>query len=155
MANEDASAPKAAELIQLLLRASHYIQQEFEAQLVALDMPVQLSGPRLRLLLTVWKSDTIRMNELAIKLGLKARTITEHVDSLESDGLITRIPDPKDRRATLLQLTEEALAHVSRVRYIQEQISERLLQSFSAVQSKDLYELLTLFFDGKEIDFVC
>lgn len=155
MSFQDIGGPKAAEVVQLLLSAAHYIQQEYEVQLTTSDMPFHLSRPRVRLLLTVWNAETIRMNELAIKLGLKARTITEHVDALERDGLIRRIADPNDRRATLLQLTEEAQSHVHRIKADQEQISEKLLQSFSAKQRTDLIELLTLFFDGKEIDFVC
>lgn len=155
MSFQNTDGPKASEVVQLLLRASHYIQQEYEVQLAASDQPFQISRSRVRLLLTVWNADIIRMNELAIKLGVKARTITEQVDALERDGLIRRIADPHDRRATLLQLTEEAQAHVHRIKADQEQISESLLQNFSDKQRTDLSELLTLFFDGKEIDFVC
>lgn len=34
------------------------------------------------------------------------RTITEAIDSLERDGLVARFPDPTDRRAKILALTE-------------------------------------------------
>jgi len=95
------------------------------------------------------------MNELANKMGLKPRTITEHVDAPERDGLIQRIAYPDDRRATLLQLTEEAHSQVRRIKEDQEQISEKLLMNFTPKQRSELIELLTLFFNGKDIDFVC
>ena len=148
-------APKAGEVLQLLLRASHLIKHEFETQLATIGLPFQISGPQLRLLLTVWQAESIRMNELAIKLGVKARTVTEHVDTLEREGLITRIPAPDDRRATLLELTEKALPHVEYVRAAQEQISECLLQNLSMEQKVQLYELLTQFFDNTDFNFVC
>ncbi|KEQ22112.1 MarR family winged helix-turn-helix transcriptional regulator [Paenibacillus tyrfis] len=151
----DTSVPKSAELIHLLRHAAHYIQQEFEAELTNLDLPFQLSGTRLRLLLTIWRANAIRMNELAIKLGVKARTITEHIDALERYGLVTRVPDPNDRRATLLQLTKEALTHIDQLKDIPEQVSKILLQKFSDEQRIQFYELLTLLFNGKEFDFDC
>lgn len=155
MSGQDSSGPQATEVVQLLLRAAHYIQQEYEALLAASEQPFQLSGSRTRLLLTVWSADTIRMNELAVKLGVRPRTVTEQVDALERDGLLKRIADPHDRRATLLQLTEEARCQVHRIRAYQAQISESLLEGFTSQQRADLKELLSIFFDGKEIDFTC
>ncbi|MDG0809558.1 MarR family winged helix-turn-helix transcriptional regulator [Cohnella rhizosphaerae] len=139
----------------MLLRATHYIQQEFEARLSSSDLPFPLSGSRIRLLLTVWGAGTIRMNELAGKLGVKARTVTEQVDALERDGLIRRIADPYDRRATLLELTDEARCQVHRIKARQAQISESLLRGFTAQQRSELSALLTIFFEGKETDVSC
>lgn len=45
--------PAAIDVIHSLIRATHYIQREFETQLSTLSMPFQLSGPRLRLLITI------------------------------------------------------------------------------------------------------
>jgi Transcriptional regulators len=150
MSNKTTTNPNSAEVIQLLMHASHHVHQEFEVALASSSQSVQVSGPRGRLILAVWEVNTIRMNELAIKLGVKARTITEHVDSLERDGLIKRLPDPNDRRATLLQLTDEALIHVHRIQADQEQISEKLLRNFSVAQRVQLVELLTKFFNANE-----
>lgn len=155
MTDSDTGDSKAAEVVQLLLRATHYIQQEFETRLSSSDLPFQLSGSRIRLLLAVWGADTIRMNELAGKLGVKARTVTEQVDALERDGLIRRIADPNDRRATLLQLTDEARCQVHRIKAHQAQISESLLRGFTAKQRSELSELLSALLNGKETDFSC
>ncbi|MEC0239854.1 MarR family transcriptional regulator [Paenibacillus dokdonensis] len=144
----------AVEVLDLIFRATRYIQHEYEIKLESLSLPFQLSGPRLRLLLMVWRAEKIRMSELASKLGVKPRTVTELVDALERDGVIHRIPDPNDRRATLLHLTEEALNQINRVRSVQMQISDEILQKFSEEQRTQLHELLSAFFEGKEIDFV-
>jgi DNA-binding MarR family transcriptional regulator len=51
-----------------------------------------------------------RPSVLAAEFGLAPRTITELVDTLERDGLVTRQPDPTDRRALLVALTSEGEA---------------------------------------------
>jgi DNA-binding MarR family transcriptional regulator len=53
-----------------------------------------------------------RVSGLAAGLGLDATTVTRHLDDLESRGLVTRRPDPSDRRATLVRLTPHAVARL-------------------------------------------
>lgn len=48
----------------------------------------------------------LRVSELAERLQIAARSATEVVDSLQEAGLVQRTPDPKDRRAVLLTLTD-------------------------------------------------
>jgi DNA-binding MarR family transcriptional regulator len=60
---------------------------------------------------------------LAAGSGVAARTITDAVDGLERDGLVTRQADPTDRRASLVALTSEgkealAVAAASRERLL-------------------------------------
>jgi DNA-binding MarR family transcriptional regulator len=43
---------------------------------------------------------------LAGLLGFAPRSVTEAVDGLERDGLVTRTEDPNDRRARIITLTE-------------------------------------------------
>jgi DNA-binding MarR family transcriptional regulator len=47
-----------------------------------------------------------RLSELAEHLHIAARSATEVVDDLQRRGLVERRPDPADRRATLVALTE-------------------------------------------------
>ena len=48
----------------------------------------------------------MRLRELSDHLHIAARSTTEVVDALEQRGLLERRPDPTDRRATLIELTE-------------------------------------------------
>ena len=48
-----------------------------------------------------------RLGSLAQAFGLDPSTITRQVQALEHARLVARQPDPKDRRASLLQLTDE------------------------------------------------
>lgn len=68
-------------------------------------------------------SKGIRMRDLAESVLISKSGLTSLVDRLEHRGLIARVPDPADRRATRIQLTPDganvfrtaARAHVSDV----------------------------------------
>jgi len=70
--------------------------------------------PRLRVLEALHCQGPAKMKSLADALGLSARNMTAVADSLESEGLLRRVAHPTDRRATLLELTEDGLAAADR-----------------------------------------
>lgn len=47
-----------------------------------------------------------RSTDIAAALGFAPRTVTEAIDGLERDKLVVREPDPKDRRAKIVSITE-------------------------------------------------
>src|ERR1700759_4356589 len=53
--------------------------------------------------------DGMRLTELASKAGLTKQSVGEIVDDLTRLGYIERFPDPTDKRAKLLRLTEKGL----------------------------------------------
>jgi DNA-binding MarR family transcriptional regulator len=44
------------------------------------------------------------------------RTVTDVIDVLERDGLVTRVPDPTDRRSIHAQLTEGGLERLEAIK---------------------------------------
>ena len=81
-----------------------------------------LSFPRAKVLWTLQKSGPLRASSLAEQLDCAAATATELVDALAKDGLAVRTPDPRDRRAVLIDLTpagrevaKVSLAHKRRI----------------------------------------
>lgn len=143
------------DVLHTLVRATHYIQREFNTQITAIDIPFQVSAPRLRVLSAVSEAGKIRMNELAIVLGIKARTVTDFVDALESDKLLVRIPDPTDRRATLIQITELAQTHLNHILAVQAEAADKLLGNLSIAQRNQLFDLLHLLIENKDADLSC
>lgn len=95
------------------------------------------------------------MNELAVKLGIKARTVTDFVDALEQDKLLVRIPDPTDRRATLIQLTELAQSNIEKVLAVQDIIADNVLENLSSEQQKQFFDLLSQLISNKEVSETC
>ena len=48
----------------------------------------------------------LRLGHVASALDVAPRSVTSKVDAAEADGLVRRIADPTDRRATLIELTD-------------------------------------------------
>lgn len=44
--------------------------------------------------------------ELAAAVGIQGATLTQHLNTMENDGLLTRRRDPSNRRVHLVELTE-------------------------------------------------
>ncbi|OCT14514.1 MarR family transcriptional regulator [Paenibacillus pectinilyticus] len=137
-----ASPPSAGDVLQLLIRTTHRLHTQFEDHLSSLGIPAYLTGPRVRVLIAIEEAGTIRMSELAQKLGIKARTVTQFVDALEQEKMLTRTSDPDDRRATFLQLTEIAPALITKARAAMSLASEQVLQDLPPEGRRQLLNLL-------------
>ena len=78
-----------------------------------------LSLARAKVLMRLEAHGPMNQATLAGLLGFAPRTVTETVDGLERDGLLSRNEDPHDRRARIVSLTpsgREALAVANAVR---------------------------------------
>jgi DNA-binding MarR family transcriptional regulator len=93
--------PVVAELTELVGQVAGRLRAQFTATAAELDLPPAqaLALARLR--------DPVPMRELADRLSCEASNVTGIVDGLERRGLVTRRPDPADRRVKHLVLTEE------------------------------------------------
>jgi DNA-binding MarR family transcriptional regulator len=105
----------------------------------------ELSVPRARLLAAVVDAGPgrVRMGNLSSALGVTARNITTIVDALEHEGLLARKPDPTDRRAILLELTEKGRAHVEHIHAMQRDLAEHLFAPLNPHERQALHALLT------------
>lgn len=68
------------------------------------------------LLRQVAESEPLRPGELATRLGVEASHVTRTVQQLEGTGYLSRVPDPADRRAQRIELTETGRYAVASVR---------------------------------------
>jgi DNA-binding MarR family transcriptional regulator len=66
-----------------------------------------LSLARTKVLRQLQRSGPTRQGALAVHFGVVPHSITDIVDGLERDGLAQRQPDPADRRAKLVALTDK------------------------------------------------
>ncbi len=69
----------------------------------------------------------MRQRELAQRLGLEDSAVVRVLDGLENNGLLHRLEDPTDRRAKLLELTDEGRALGVRVERVAGVLREELL----------------------------
>lgn len=57
------------------------------------------------ILLTLRAGGTRSQREIARSIGLQAATLTHHLNAMETDGLVSRHRDPRNRRNHLVELT--------------------------------------------------
>lgn len=140
----------ASGLLRTIFRTSHYLHRQFEAQLAEDGSPLQLTGPRLRVLAAVAEAGRIRISELAPRLGIHPRTVTQYIDALEKENFLIRLPDPEDRRAALLQVTEESQPYVEKIRKTMDEAAEKVIANIPLNQQKQLMILLFDMIDSEE-----
>jgi DNA-binding MarR family transcriptional regulator len=70
----------------------------------------------------------LRIGELALLLGIDNSTLTPQIQRLERAGFIAREPDPHDRRAAVLRVTDEGEQLLARLqRSWRDLLREKLL----------------------------
>ena len=69
----------------------------------------------------------VRQNALAERIGVEGASLVRVLDDLAAAGLISRAPDPTDRRANLLHLTAKGRALTVEVEREIEDLRERVL----------------------------
>jgi len=84
-----------------------------------------------------------RIGLLAAAFGLDPSTITRQVQALEKINLVHRHPDPQDRRASILDLTEEGREVLERTRSFRRKRLEEVLADWPRVDREEFGRLLT------------
>ena len=92
-----------------------------------------LSIARTKVLRRLREQGPVRQNALATDFGLSPHSITDIVDGLERAGLAERRPDPTDRRAKLVAITEVGDACLD----VANATRERMLDQIFGVLSED------------------
>lgn len=104
--------------------------------------PWDLTPSYLRALRVLQRDGVMRLSELSEHLRIAPRSTTEVVDALESRGLAGRRPDPADRRATLVELTEHGASVLDAIRAARGTEAERFFGRLSQTDRADLARIL-------------
>ncbi len=132
--------PTEVELADALMRASKRMRKATFHRLA----PHGLTPSQGRALDTLaWSGGCgIRLNQLAERLRIAPRSATTVVDALEAAGLVTRSPDPDDRRATLLHLTGQGEAAVAQIAAVRREVAAEYFGPVSSAERVTLLRLL-------------
>ena len=125
-----------------ILHAAHDAESQLESKLNA----VGLSLAKLAALKTLAEAgDSLPLSQLADRLSCVKSNITQLVDRLEVDGLVTRQADPHDRRTRLASLTAAGRKACDEGIRVQQEAERRLLTRLSARETEQLAALLAKF----------
>ncbi|MDH6710374.1 DNA-binding MarR family transcriptional regulator [Kitasatospora sp. MAA19] len=84
----------------------------------------------------------MRLSDLADRLHIAPRSATTVVDALEEAGLVERSPDPADRRAVRILLTEAGQAAVERIGQVRHEVAQEYFGRVSPADQEVLLRVL-------------
>ncbi|MCJ7832104.1 MAG: MarR family transcriptional regulator [Actinobacteria bacterium] len=105
---------------------------------VASETGVHLERAGYSVLGAISDHDGIRLKDLSGALGLDISTVSRHAQHLMKAGLVSRAPDPDDRRAAQVHLTTTGRETLERVRSSRRAALEQILRDWSAADRKQL-----------------
>jgi|GEM_PF-1144173 len=133
--------PAVGRLAGLLCLRVWALHTQFEARLEGALARIGLTPAEFRLIGEVMQAPAgIRQGDLARRLGVRAPTVSAAVSRLEADGMVCRRTDPRDPRARLIVMADNApLLHGVE---ILEAIEGDLYGVLTAAEHRTMAELL-------------
>lgn len=115
------------------------LREQFGMSLSRFDLLAQLDGV----------AGGMRMGELSKRLMVTTGNITGLVDELVGEGLVERLDDPRNRRASLARMTAKGRKIFEAAARANETWIEELFSGLAATEKAALFEML-----GRQKDFV-
>lgn len=108
------------------------LREDFGMSLSRFDLLAQLDGA----------PNGMRMGELSKRLMVTTGNITGLADELEADGLLERLPDPSNRRASLARMTAKGRKAFGAAAKANETWIEDFFSSLSAADKAAMFDIL-------------
>jgi DNA-binding MarR family transcriptional regulator len=131
-------APSGADVAEQFFGLAHLLRKHANAGLRAEG----LTMARGKLLAILEHHGLTRISSLADRLHIAPRSVTEAVDALERDGLVRREPDPTDRRAVLVGLTDPGRTLIEGTLAARREVSQGLFAVLSDADRAELARIL-------------
>lgn len=116
---------------------SRLITRAYQADLDALG----ITYPQYLVLMVLWETDGVSVNDIAEKLILNTNTITPLLKRMESMQLLKRVPSEDDKRKVIVSLSEKAIAMQEIAAQIPEKMMQKLMPEPTESQLNDLLAL--------------
>src|SRR3546814_2880075 len=100
------------------------------------------TGAQCRLLFTVSRNEGQNQGATAELLEVEPITLCRMIDRMEDAGMVERRPDPNDRRAWRLYLTDKSRPLIGQLRELGDQLMEQALQGVAADDRQRLGDIL-------------
>jgi DNA-binding MarR family transcriptional regulator len=119
-----------------LIAKVHQVSGRVFARLLKRHRIEGLSSAQGRILFALWQRDDVPISDLVRRTALEKSTLTSMLDSLEQAGHVLRVPSTRDRRQTLVRLTD----------------SQQTMRAAYERVSLEMTDLFYRGFDDEEID---
>ncbi|MCB1359900.1 MAG: MarR family transcriptional regulator [Rhodobacter sp.] len=128
----------------LLHDVSRLLKAEFERR----SRETGLTLNQWRVLATLSRKGSQTQAALAAAIEVSPMTVSDVIERLESQGLVSRAPDPQDSRAKRVTLTEAAGPTIDLAREVATQVYARALSGLSETERAAMMHALTHIFDN-------
>jgi DNA-binding MarR family transcriptional regulator len=112
---------------------------------MAREVHPDLDPPAYGLLVLLLRCGPTRLTDLAARLGTSKGTLSRQLRALARMGLVQHRPDPRDRRAVLLETTDEGRRRFQRARVARTEELRRILQGWPQAEQVEFARLLRRF----------
>ncbi len=125
-------------LITAMDRTISRYQRSLRSAIEQAEGPGRLTMPQLRCLQAFGADGAAHTTHLARRMNVAVPTMTSMIDGLAERGLVTRHPDPADRRQVRIVMTDEGHAVLGRYQAIMHARLRTLISHLNAAQKKRL-----------------
>lgn len=132
------SMSTTTKLAEALIEIRGVMRRRVDAALAAKG----LSLAKFKILAILEQEGPCQPSLLAATLNQVARSITDAIDVLERDGLVTRMHHPTDRRAKLLAITGKGSALVHNAQRPKSEAIDEIFSVLNVAQQSQLLDLL-------------
>jgi DNA-binding MarR family transcriptional regulator len=142
-----AVAPKRPRLgvIRLVSRVRTEIIDALDRELARFD----ISAPQLIVLSSLANAEASSAATLCKHISYDPGAMTRMIDRLEQKALIRRVPNPDDRRAAHLELTDAGRALYPQLVAAKEAVAAKFLRGFSEAEVRTLEQLLNRLIENR------
>jgi DNA-binding MarR family transcriptional regulator len=107
--------PDVIEVERALARITYLLNRARQHDHIAAEAGVPVDRAAVPVLRRIAECQPVRPGDLAAQLAVEAPHVTRQLQRLETAGYIQRVPDPADRRAHLVRLTDSGRDAVDRI----------------------------------------
>ncbi len=130
------------EIVELMALLRHHTGTSHWTTQVQKLAGIEVSLPMFMVLVSLHRSVSSRVSDLARMLELDISTTSRHVQHLVERGLLAQVPDPTDGRASVMELTPQGADVFTRIHDARLAFLRRVLAGWD---QEDQVELVRLF----------
>lgn len=107
-----------------------------------LENGIEISGGQGRILFILWKTDNLTISEISEKTSLAKNTVSVVINGMVNKGIVKRNINPKNRRQTIVSLTDYAKSLQAKYEAVSQQMNILFYQGFSEEEQKQFEQYL-------------
>ena len=146
--NTDPVPPPEDDVHRMICRQLKFVWSSLIRRVDLHMQPLELTGMQWEPVLMLWLKRADTVAGLARVSNMGVASMTRMLDRLERRGLVRRVPNPDDRRAFQLELTEEGKSVVPKLRTAGMKVLNRMLDGFSAKEAQQFEAFLLRILDN-------